>query len=185
MLTGDEAGALRLILPKPLEPIRRQHRTASISPSTTATHCPNGHSHSAADETVRASALVLRRCWRGIDQSWIDPGAAAVGEGGPARVLSPALVPRAVGPAYWTRRRRRLLRGTHGRVQARHLWCQSCPASRQSTCHSARSPLSSVSDLSAERRHLGLESAKAHVHGALQYDCHCLGCPAIFQGSQR
>ena len=44
---------------------------------------------------------------------------------------------------------------------------------------------SSVSYLSAGRRNLGLESARAHVHGALQYDCYGLGRPAIFRGSQR
>jgi len=32
-------------------------------------------------------ALVLRGCWLGIDQSWIDPGAAAGGEGDVAGVV--------------------------------------------------------------------------------------------------
>ena len=44
---------------------------------------------------------------------------------------------------------------------------------------------SSVSDLSAGRRHLGLELAKANVHRASQHDRHSLGCPAIFRGSER
>ena len=48
-----------------------------------------------------------------------------------------------------------------------------------------RSASSSVSDLSAGRRHLGLELAKANVHRASQHDRRSLGCPAIFRGSQR
>ena len=36
---------------------------------------------------------------------------------------------------------------------------------------------------SAQR--LGLEFSESPCAGALQHDCHCLGCPAIFRGSQR
>jgi hypothetical protein len=67
-----------------------------------------------------------------------------------ARPVEPDSVAPALGLSWRAFSLRRLLRGTRGRVQAWHLWCQTWPASRQSMCHSGRSPPSNLTEL-AER----------------------------------